>query len=44
MRRIENGKACAVADATEESILASVEVGASPERVFQALASKEIIE
>lgn len=44
MRRIENGKACGVADAAEESILASVEVGAPPERVFQALASKEIVE
>lgn len=44
MHRTDNGKACAAADAAEESILASVEVGASPERVFQALASKEIIE
>src|ERR1700737_1246587 len=41
MRTI-TGVARAVADLGEGSILASVEIAASPERVFQALASKEI--
>jgi uncharacterized protein YndB with AHSA1/START domain len=37
-------RARAVADLTEGLILASVEVTAAPERVFRALASKEITE
>jgi RNA polymerase sigma-70 factor (ECF subfamily) len=38
----ENGRARAVADLPEGRILATVELGASPERVFRALASSEI--
>src|SRR6266403_5504106 len=34
----------AVADLTEGQILASVEIAAPPERVFRALASKDIID
>ena len=37
-----NGRARAVADPAAGELLASVEVAASPERVFQALASQEI--
>ena len=36
------GRARAVADTAEGHLLASVEVKASPERVFRALASKEV--
>jgi uncharacterized protein YndB with AHSA1/START domain len=39
---IANSRARAVADVTEGLILATVEIAASPERVFQALASKEV--
>jgi uncharacterized protein YndB with AHSA1/START domain len=39
---IANSRARAVADLAEGLILATVEIAASPERVFQALASKEI--
>jgi uncharacterized protein YndB with AHSA1/START domain len=42
MSNIENSRARAVADVTEGLILASVEIAAPPERVFQALASEEI--
>jgi uncharacterized protein YndB with AHSA1/START domain len=38
----ERGRARAAADLAEGSILATVEVAAPPERVFQALASKEV--
>lgn len=38
------GAARAVADLDAGSILASVEIAASPERIFQALASREITE
>jgi uncharacterized protein YndB with AHSA1/START domain len=38
------GAARAVADLTAGSILASVEIATSPERVFQALSSREIID
>jgi uncharacterized protein YndB with AHSA1/START domain len=44
MSRINDGRARAVADLAEGLILASVEVATAPERVFQALASKEITE
>jgi uncharacterized protein YndB with AHSA1/START domain len=37
-----NGNARAVADTAQGDLLASVEVAAPPERVFRALASKEI--
>lgn len=40
----EIGHARAVADFAEGSVLASVEIGASPERIFQALTSKEIVD
>jgi uncharacterized protein YndB with AHSA1/START domain len=42
MSRINDTRARAVADLREGFILASVEVAASPERVFRALASNEI--
>src|SRR5437763_3878314 len=38
------GAARAVADLSTGSIIATVEIAASPERVFQALASREIID
>lgn len=38
------GSARAVADFAEGCVLASVEIAASPERVFVALASKEIVD
>jgi uncharacterized protein YndB with AHSA1/START domain len=38
------GAARAVADLETGSILASVEIAAPPERIFQALASREIVE
>src|SRR5919198_3405926 len=38
----ERGRARAAADLAEGSVLATVEVAAPPERVFQALASKEV--
>jgi uncharacterized protein YndB with AHSA1/START domain len=38
------GAARAVADLEAGSILATVEIAASPERIFQALASREIVE
>jgi uncharacterized protein YndB with AHSA1/START domain len=44
MSSIRNSTARAVADLTEGFILASVEIAAPPARVFEALASKEIIE
>jgi uncharacterized protein YndB with AHSA1/START domain len=37
-----NGKARAVADTVQGHLLASVELAAAPERVFRALASKEV--
>jgi uncharacterized protein YndB with AHSA1/START domain len=42
MSSINDTRARAVADLKDGLVLASVEVSASPERVFQALASKEI--
>jgi uncharacterized protein YndB with AHSA1/START domain len=42
MNSIKNSSARAVADLVEGLILASVEIAAPPERVFQALASKEV--
>lgn len=44
MSSIKNGGARAVADLTEGRILASVEIAAPPARVFQALASKEVVD
>lgn len=44
MDGVRNGSARAVADLTEGLILASVEIDASPERVFRALVSQEIID
>jgi uncharacterized protein YndB with AHSA1/START domain len=44
MSHTMNSTARAVADLSEGLILATVEIKASPERVFLALASKEIIE
>ena len=44
MSHTMNSTARAVADLSEGLILATVEIKASPERVFRALASKEIIE
>jgi len=44
MTSINEARARAVADLAEGLILASVDVAASPERVFRALASKEITE
>lgn len=41
---IDSSRARAVADLAEGLILASVEIAASPERVFRALASKEIVD
>ena len=40
----ENSRARAVADLAEGLILATVEIGAPPERVFGALASEEIVD
>jgi|SRR6267142_220295 len=42
MKSTDPGRARAVADLTEGLILASVEIAVPPERVFRALASKEI--
>jgi uncharacterized protein YndB with AHSA1/START domain len=44
MTNLTRGAARAVADITQGQILASVEIAASPERVFQALASREILD
>jgi uncharacterized protein YndB with AHSA1/START domain len=44
MSSITGSTARAVADLTEGLILATVEIAAPPERVFQALASKEVID
>src|SRR5580765_2758408 len=44
MTSINDTRARAVADLAEGLVLASVEVAATPERVFQALTSKEITE
>ena len=44
MTSINEARARAVADLAEGLILASVDVAASPERVFRALTSKEITE
>jgi len=41
---IDSSRARAVADLAEGLILASVEIAAPPERVFRALASKEIVD
>lgn len=41
---IDSSRARAVADLTEGLILASVEIAVPPERVFRALASKEIVD
>jgi uncharacterized protein YndB with AHSA1/START domain len=43
MGSIQNGRARAVADVAQGLILASVEIAAPPERVFQALASREVV-
>ncbi|MBV8106357.1 MAG: SRPBCC domain-containing protein [Hyphomicrobiales bacterium] len=42
--RGRRGAARAVADVDAGSILASVEIAAAPERIFQALASREIVD
>jgi uncharacterized protein YndB with AHSA1/START domain len=42
MSGIENSKARALADLAKGLIVASIEIAAPPERVFQALASKEV--
>jgi uncharacterized protein YndB with AHSA1/START domain len=42
MSSIKNSRARAVADVADGLILASVDIAAPPERVFRALASKEI--
>src|SRR5260370_40631293 len=44
MRSINDPGAGAVADLAEGQLLGSVEIAAAPERVFRALASKEITE
>jgi uncharacterized protein YndB with AHSA1/START domain len=44
MTTITNSPAQAVADLSNGSILATVEIAAPPERVFRALASKEIVD
>lgn len=44
MSRTVNSTARAVADLSEGLILATVEIAASPERVFRALTSKEVTE
>jgi uncharacterized protein YndB with AHSA1/START domain len=44
MSTIANSRARAVADLAEGVILASVEIAASPDRVFRALASREIVD
>jgi len=42
MNSVRNSSARAVADLAEGLVLANVEIAASPERVFQALVSKEV--
>src|SRR5262245_52129067 len=44
MSTIKSSPARAVADLSDGSILASVEIAAPPERVFRALSSKEIVD
>ena len=44
MSELKSGVARAVADVVERELLGSVEVQAAPDRVFRALASKEITE
>jgi len=44
MNSISSSRARAVADLAQGQILASVEIAAPPERVFRALASKEIVD
>src|SRR6266849_1550027 len=44
MTEIKSGAARALADLAQGEILATVEIAAPPERVFRALASKEIID
>jgi hypothetical protein len=44
MSSIDKSRARAVADLSEGYVLASVEIGAAPERVFRALASDEIVD
>jgi uncharacterized protein YndB with AHSA1/START domain len=44
MSSVKNSPARAVADLAAGNILASVEIAAPPERVFRALASKEVVD
>jgi uncharacterized protein YndB with AHSA1/START domain len=44
MTSLANSRARAIADLAQGRILATVEIAAPPERVFQALASKEIVD
>jgi uncharacterized protein YndB with AHSA1/START domain len=44
MTTIDIGRARAVADLADGGILATVEIAAPPERVFRALASKEVLD
>ncbi len=44
MSAIKQSRARAVADVAAGEIVASVEIAVAPERVFHALASKEIVE
>src|SRR5215470_18167460 len=44
MTEIKSGAARALADLAQGEILATVEIAASPERVFHALASREIVD
>jgi uncharacterized protein YndB with AHSA1/START domain len=44
MTEIKSGAARALANFAEGEILATVEIGAPPERVFRALTSQEIVD